>query len=575
MTNQAKIVVTAEDRASAVLRQVSGGVQNAAAAFARLGTLGAALGAGVVLNGLRALVSSIDDLDEAAQGIGTTAVQLANLRQAALESGVGAEALDTALTKLNVKISEAATGNEEAARLFRAFGVSVKDAAGEARPATDVLRDLAARFSQLQDGPSKAALAVELFGRSGAKLIPLLNQGADGLERFSGLTDETVREAARLQTEIDKLSGSWERLKNQIAGAVIPATNTAIDTLRRLDFKRIAEELLQPGGTVFALKELERQLGAASTAREQYARAVAEGQKVEGGEAAATAASASAIARRIKADEEAAKVAKERAAALDKLTKAQEAERRAQQQGDSQRDLLRLQRQDEAERAADEAAAERARRLQDLTGRSAVRQQADDLKLIEEALFNGAISLNEFDAAYTRVFGINGEATKAIEQTKNAADQLALTFASSLGTFIERGGSVKDFFESLLQDLLKLTTQLLIIKPLTEGLTAAFGGEAAKSSGGKQIAGLFGSLGSLFSGFFADGGFIPPGRFGVVGERGPELAFGGRSGQTIQPMGGPTININLPPGSNVTRQTANQIAGAVSRQLAIANRRNG
>jgi hypothetical protein len=40
-------------------------------------------------------------------------------------------------------------------------------------------------------------------------------------------------------------------------------------------------------------------------------------------------------------------------------------------------------------------------------------------------------------------------------------------------------------------------------------------------------------------------------------------------------MGGPTININLPPGSNVTRQTANQIAGAVSRQLAIANRRNG
>jgi hypothetical protein len=61
----------------------------------------------------------------------------------------------------------------------------------------------------------------------------------------------------------------------------------------------------------------------------------------------------------------------------------------------------------------------------------------------------------------------------------------------------------------------------------------------------------------------------------VVGERGPELAFGGRSGQTISPMGGPTININLPPGSNVTRQTANQIAGAVSRQLAIANRRNG
>lgn len=38
--------------------------------------------------------------------------------------------------------------------------------------------------------------------------------------------------------------------------------------------------------------------------------------------------------------------------------------------------------------------------------------------------------------------------------------------------------------------------------------------------------GFFGSLKNMFAGFFADGGFIPRGQFGLVGERGPELVSG-------------------------------------------------
>jgi hypothetical protein len=502
---------------------------------------------------LRSLVSSIDDLDEAAQGLGITAVQLSNLRQAAGEAGIGAEAFGTALTRLNVRIGEAATGNEDAIRLFRALGVAVKDAGGEIRPADAVLRDLAARFQALDDGPAKAALAVDLFGRAGAKLVPLLNQGADGLERFSGLTDETVKQAARLQGELDKLANSWERLKFSIAEQAVPAVNTAIDVFRRLDFAKIAEQLFQPLGIGKATQELRRQIVAAKAETEQYARAVAEGAKVSGAEAVALQGSSRAVL--------------ENARAKDVATKA------TVKQVDAQRQLLTeyennvaiLRDAQRLQREIDQAVAEREQRLANLTGRSAAEQQARDLQLIDDALIEGTISLQEYDAAYTRIFGLNSEVSQGIEKQKDGLEGLALTFASSVGAFIERGGSVRSFFEALLQDLLKLTTQLLIVKPLAEALKAAFSG------GG----GVGGSISSLFAGFFADGGFIPPGRFGVVGERGPELAFGGRSGQTISPMGGPTININLPPGSNVTRQTANQIAGAVSRQLAIANRRNG
>jgi lambda family phage tail tape measure protein len=66
------------------------------------------------------------------------------------------------------------------------------------------------------------------------------------------------------------------------------------------------------------------------------------------------------------------------------------------------------------------------------------------------------------------------------------------------------------------------------------------------SSVGKVASGIgsvLGSVGkSLFGGFFATGGMIPPGRFGVVGERGPEFISGPAN---ITPMSGGNVTYNI------------------------------
>jgi hypothetical protein len=78
---------------------------------------------------------------------------------------------------------------------------------------------------------------------------------------------------------------------------------------------------------------------------------------------------------------------------------------------------------------------------------------------------------------------------------------------------------------------------------------------------------------------YAKGGFIGPGSVGIVGENGPELAFGGRSGMTIEPSmagGGSTTNyftIQAPEG-RVSRATEMQIAAAAARGAQRANVRN-
>lgn len=53
-----------------------------------------------------------------------------------------------------------------------------------------MLGDVAELFSLLPDGANKTALAVKLFGRSGAELIPLLNQGKEGLAEFDKLASD-------------------------------------------------------------------------------------------------------------------------------------------------------------------------------------------------------------------------------------------------------------------------------------------------------------------------------------------------------------------------------------------------
>ena len=91
--------------------------------------------------------------------------------------------------------------------------------------------------------------------------------------------------------------------------------------------------------------------------------------------------------------------------------------------------------------------------------------------------------------------------------------------------------------------------------------------------------GILSSVGNFFGGFFADGGKLKPGQFGVVGERGPELAFAGNSPLNILPnqamAGGAPITINMSvqtPDIRSFRQSQSQIAADMARQMERARR---
>lgn len=100
-------------------------------------------------------------------------------------------------------------------------------------------------------------------------------------------------------------------------------------------------------------------------------------------------------------------------------------------------------------------------------------------------------------------------------ETLNDGLTRAIMGAESLGQVFSRVA------DQIIADLLRIAIQQAIIKPLANALFGGGGG------------GDGGFLGSVFAGFFAAGGTIPTGQFGIVGEEGPELAFAGPGGLGI------------------------------------------
>ena len=224
-----------------------------------------------------------------------------------------------------------------------------------------------------------------------------------------------------------------------------------------------------------------------------------------------------------------------------------------------------------AARANEEAGRDRLRGLLDKTPTAIFEKQQKDIELLRDKLEQGIITTEQYGEAVATMFDRIG---KAIDPLTESIDRITDSLANAVESFFLDGGKIGDVFKSLERDLTRLAIDELITKPLKDAfknLLTSFAG-----SGGGSGGGLFGSiLSGLFSGGFADGGFIPPGKWGMTGERGPEPVFGGRTGVTVQPNGsGRPVVINFAINGPATRQTQQQIAAAAARGVAMAGSRN-
>ncbi len=117
---------------------------------------------------------------------GISANTLAVWHYAAQRSGTDAEVLDKAVVRLNKNLGEAAVGkNKSVAALMRHLGINLKDARGHMRDVADILPEIAEGFAKNEDPTLRTRMAMALFGKAGADLIPMLEGGRHKLDEFA------------------------------------------------------------------------------------------------------------------------------------------------------------------------------------------------------------------------------------------------------------------------------------------------------------------------------------------------------------------------------------------------------
>lgn len=189
--------------------------------------LGAAEG---LLSFVEAGAQAASHAKDLADSLGISVTQVSRLTGAAGQMGSSAEAMETGLRKLSLSMGEATEKGSPAALAFQKLGVNIRDSAGNIKPVSRVLLEVADGFKRLTSATDGNRISRELLGKGGQELIPTLKQGSeaiveqgDELERLSLImTDRIAVGADKFQDTLELLKSSTTTFAASIASDLAP-----------------------------------------------------------------------------------------------------------------------------------------------------------------------------------------------------------------------------------------------------------------------------------------------------------------------------------------------------------------
>ena len=194
-----------------------------------LGAFGLLISGGAFIGLVKGAIDSADSFGKLSDQTGIAANSLQAYVNAGKLAGVGQETIDKGLRRLAQSMREADQGVATYSDSFNALGLSVRDSEGNLKSSETVLGEIADRFADLPDGATKAAISMEIFGRSGASLINLLNGGSAALEEFNyAVSDEFAQNAEFFNDQIAVLAIRFDGFRKQLADALLPTLNNLI-----------------------------------------------------------------------------------------------------------------------------------------------------------------------------------------------------------------------------------------------------------------------------------------------------------------------------------------------------------
>lgn len=210
---------------------------------ARFAKVAGAVGAGLVLDRVRdfttAVVDMGDEIGDVSEQIGISAKELQRWRFIAESSGASSQALGVGFKILAKNAAEAKDVGSEQAKVFKALGVTVTDAAGNLKDPARLFNDVGLAVASIENPAERTAMLLKVFGKSGAELGPIFTKGAKGIEDLSkrfddlggGLGDDAVAALGDADQKLREFELTTRKVKGSLSVALLPSLSALSDVL--------------------------------------------------------------------------------------------------------------------------------------------------------------------------------------------------------------------------------------------------------------------------------------------------------------------------------------------------------
>jgi hypothetical protein len=150
--------------------------------------LASAFSVGALISAIDSVITKFDDMAAAAQRIAMPIEDFSALAYAASQADLEMADLEIGLKELQKSMVETET---KGAKVLDVLKID------KTKPQIEVLKDFAEAFKTIQDPALRTNALIEVFGKSGLKLRPLLEQGAAGMQKLI----ETAKELGLVVSE--------------------------------------------------------------------------------------------------------------------------------------------------------------------------------------------------------------------------------------------------------------------------------------------------------------------------------------------------------------------------------------
>jgi len=222
--------------ASRIVGKFSRKVLRASLNIAKMGLALAVITAGALVFYIKKTLEAIDATGKLADRIGIATEDLQGLRLAAEINGVSIDSLDKSLEKMTKNLGEATQNLGTAKDGLKKLGIPLEDIIN-LNP-TEQFKKIADGIAGLSTQAEKAAVANQFFGRTGVKLINVLDQGSKAIDGFIKEADEIGFSFNRIDAKnVEDANDAFTRLGTRIQGVINKITIKLAPVLEKIAIK--------------------------------------------------------------------------------------------------------------------------------------------------------------------------------------------------------------------------------------------------------------------------------------------------------------------------------------------------